>query len=298
MSSGSRQLGELLREHSPVVAPGTFNALFARLIEGQGFPAVYVSGAGVANSLLGKPDIGLVTMDEMATVARLICDVVTIPVIADGDTGYGGVHNVARTVSAFEEAGVAAIQLEDQVFPKRCGHFDGKEVVSVGEMLERLGAAREARGSTTGDGIRIIARTDALDPLGFDEAMRRARIYGEAGADLLFVEAPTTREQLEIIGRDLSEWPLVANMVEGGKTPLLGADELAQLGFSLILFPGSIIRAVTSAAKSLLQVLADHGTTETMLDDMATFEEVNQLVGLSESDLWEQGISAKTSDRE
>ncbi len=295
MSDGPRQLGALLEGSSPVVAPGTFNALFARLIEKEGFPAAYLSGAGVANSLLGKPDLGIVSMDEMVMVARLICDVVTIPLVADADTGYGGVHNVARVVSAYERAGVAAIQLEDQVFPKRCGHFDDKEVVPVGEMLERLASAVETR-SNDGDGIRIIARTDAAGPLGFEEAIRRARIYGEAGADVLFVEAPTSRDQLEIIGRELSDWPLVANMVEGGKTPLLSVNELAELGFSLILFPGSITRTVTWAARSLLQKLAEVGSTGEMIDDMATFDEVNELVGLIEYDEWERSISENASN--
>ena len=297
MTSGPLQLDNLLETQTPIVAPGTFNALFARLIEEQGFPAVYLSGAGVANSLLGKPDLGLVSMEEMVMIARLVCDVVTIPVIADGDTGYGGVHNVARVVSAYESSGVAAIQLEDQVFPKRCGHFDGKEVVSVGEMLERLAAANEARSNTKGDGIRIIARTDAAGPLGLGDAIRRARIYGEAGADLLFVEAPTSRDELEAIGKELSEWPLVANMVEGGKTPLLSVDELAELGFSLILFPGIITRAVTGAARSLLRELAEAGSTQGMIDDMATFDEVNDLVGLGEADQWERSISKETSHR-
>ena len=298
MSDGPRQLDTLLEDSSPVVAPGTFNALFARLIEKEGFPAVYISGAGVANSLLGKPDLGLVSMDEMTMIARLICDVVTIPVIADADTGYGGVHNVARVVSAYERAGVAAIQLEDQVFPKRCGHFDGKEVVPVGEMLERLASAIETRSSTKGEGIRIIARTDAAGPLGLEEAIRRARIYGEAGADLLFVEAPTSREQLAIVGEELSDWPLVANMVEGGKTPLLSVDELAELGFSLILFPGSITRTVTRAARALLLSLAEAGSTREMIGDMATFDEVNELVGLTDADEWERSISKDASKGE
>ncbi|MEE8406822.1 MAG: isocitrate lyase/PEP mutase family protein [Acidimicrobiia bacterium] len=298
MSSGPRQLDALLEDSSPVVAPGTFNALFARLIEKEGFAAVYISGAGVANSLLGKPDLGLVSMDEMTMIARLVCDVVTVPVIADADTGYGGVHNVARVVSAYERAGVAAIQLEDQVFPKRCGHFDGKEVVPIGEMVERLTSAIETRDNTKHDGIRIIARTDAADVLGLKEAIRRARIYGEAGADLLFVEAPTSREQLETIGRELAAWPLVANMVEGGKTPLLSVDELAELGFSLILFPGSITRTVTGAARSLLQNLANSGSTTEMIDNMATFDEINDLVGLKDADDWERSITEDASKRE
>ncbi len=196
----------MLTNQAPVVAPGTFNALFARLIVEAGFPAVYLSGAGVANSLLGRPDIGIATMDEMVMIAERICDVVDVPVIADGDTGYGGVHNVARTVRAYERAGVAAVQLEDQVFPKKCGHFDGKEVVSTGEMLERLNAAGDARSGP--DGILIIARTDARGPHDLDEAIRRARAYGEAGADLLFVEAPQSRDELARVGQELADWPL------------------------------------------------------------------------------------------
>ena len=158
-------------------------------------------------------------------------------------------------------------------------------------MLERLASAVETRDKTDGDGILIIARTDAAGPLGFEEAIRRARIYGEAGADLLFVEAPTSRDQLETVGRELSEWPLVANMVEGGKTPLLSVDELAELGFSLILFPGSITRTVTGAARSLLRELAEAGSTRDMIDVMASFDEVNDLVGLGDADQWERSIS-------
>jgi len=298
MSNGSKRLSAVLEGSPPVVAPGTFNALFARLIEAEGFPAVYLSGAGVANSLLGKPDIGLVSMDEMTMIARLICDVVAIPVIADADTGYGGVHNVARVVSAYEKAGVAAIQLEDQMFPKRCGHFDSKEVVPVGEMLERIASAIETRTLPKGEGMLLIARTDAAGPLGFEEAIRRAQIYGEAGADLLFVEAPTSREQLEIVGKELSDWPLVANMVEGGKTPMLTVDELAEIGFSLIIFPGSLTRTVTGAARALLRELAGAGSTQSMIDDMATFDEVNNLVGLGDADQWERSISKEASDLE
>ena len=241
-------LRRMLVVEAPVIAPGAFNALFARLIVEAGFPAVYLSGAGVANSLLGKPDLGIATMDEMVMVAERVCDVVEVPVIADGDTGYGGVHNVARTVASYERAGVAAIQLEDQVFPKKCGHFGGKEVVSKGEMMERIAAALDARSGP--DGILVIARTDARGPLDLAEAIDRALAYGEAGADILFVEAPRSREELERIGTEIGDWPLMANMVEFGKTPLLGADELYALGFSLVIYPGSITRTVTRSSRS------------------------------------------------
>jgi 2-methylisocitrate lyase-like PEP mutase family enzyme len=282
------ELRSLLDDEAPLVAPGAFNALFARLIEEAGFGAVYLSGAGVANALLGQPDLGLVTMSEMVMVAERICEVVDVPVIADADTGYGGVHNVARTVAAYERAGVAAIQIEDQQFPKRCGHFDGKEVVAVGEMVERVVAARQAR--STDDGIVIIARTDAAAIEGIDQAIARARAYGEAGADVLFVEAPSSRDELAKVADELGDRPLVANMVEYGKTPLLSAEDLGDLGFSLVLFPGSVTRTVTRAAQDTLDELQRTGTTSGRLDAMATFDEVNRVVGLAEADDWERRI--------
>jgi 2-methylisocitrate lyase-like PEP mutase family enzyme len=294
MSGTPAQLRSLLDNEAPVVAPGAFNALFARLIEEAGFAAVYLSGAGVANGLLGRPDLGLVTMSEMVMVAERICEVVGVPVIADGDTGYGGVHNVARTVAAYERAGVAAIQIEDQRFPKRCGHFDGKEVVSADEMVERVVAARRARSGD--DGIVIIGRTDAAAIEGIEEAIARARKYGEAGADVLFVEAPSNRDELAMVADELGDWPLVANMVEWGKTPLLSAEELGELGFSLILFPGSVTRTVTRAAREVLDELRSTGTTVGRLSEMATFDEVNRVVGLTEADEFERSITDAESD--
>ncbi|MCH7845179.1 MAG: isocitrate lyase/phosphoenolpyruvate mutase family protein [Acidobacteria bacterium] len=294
MSGTPARLRALLSADAPVVAPGAFNALFARLIEEAGFDAVYLSGAGVANALLGQPDLGLVTMSEMVMVAERICEVVDVPVIADGDTGYGGVHNVARTVAAYERAGVAAIQIEDQQFPKRCGHFEGKEVVSADEMVERVVAARRARSGD--DGIVIIARTDAAAVEGIENAIVRARTYGEAGADLLFVEAPSSRDELAMVAGELGDWPLVANMVEWGRTPLLSAEELGDLGFTLILFPGSVTRTVTRAARETLDELRSTGTTIGRLDQMATFDEVNRVVGLSEADEFERSITDAASD--
>jgi len=285
----------MLRVEAPVVAPGAFNALFALLIAEAGFPAVYLSGAGVANSLLGRPDLGIATMDEMVMVAERVCEVVEIPVIADGDTGYGGVHNVARTVARYERAGVAAIQLEDQLFPKKCGHFEDKEVVSKGEMLERIAAARDARSGP--DGILIIARTDARGPIDLDEAIDRACAYGEAGADILFVEAPSSREELARIGTEVADWPLMANMVEFGKTPLLPADELYTLGYSLVIYPGSITRTVTRSAREILAELKAQGTTAGRLDEMASFQDVNRVVGLADSNDWERDIAARAAEQ-
>jgi 2-methylisocitrate lyase-like PEP mutase family enzyme len=293
MTTPAARLKDLIETDAPVVAPGAFNALFARMIEEAGFPAVYLSGAGVANSLLGRPDIGLVTLTEMVMIGERICDVVGIPVIADGDTGYGGVHNVARTVRAYERAGIAAIQLEDQVFPKKCGHFEGKEVVSADQMLQRIEAALEARSDD--DGILVIARTDARAPMGFDEALDRARRYGEAGADILFVEAPQTVEELATVGRDLSRWPLLANMVEFGKTPQLPADRLGELGFSVVITPGSITRVTTRAAESVLAELKAVGTTEGHLDRMKSFNAVNDMLGLPEANSWEAEIAQRVA---
>ncbi|HSG79585.1 MAG TPA: isocitrate lyase/phosphoenolpyruvate mutase family protein [Acidimicrobiia bacterium] len=289
------RLRHLLATEAPVVAPGAYNALFARLIAEAGFPAVYLSGAGVANSLLGRPDIGLVTMSEMAMIAERVCEVVDVPVIADGDTGYGGVHNVARTIRAYERAGVAAIQLEDQVFPKKCGHFEGKEVVGADQMLQRIEAALDARSDD--DGILVIARTDARAPIGLEEAIDRARRYGEAGADILFVEAPQTVEELARVGDELGEWPLLANMVEFGKTPLLPADELADLGFSLVITPGAITRVTTKAAEEVLAELKRAGTTKAHLDRMKTFGAVNEMLGLPEANAWEAEIAERAARR-
>lgn len=247
MSSSAARLRELVEHERPVVAPGAFNALFARTIEASGFDALYLSGAGVANAMLGHPDIGLVTLTEMAEAARHVCGAVGLPVIADADTGYGGPHNVARMVAEYERAGVAAIQIEDQADPKLCGHFGGKRLVAVDEMLVRIEAACQARGNPD---TMIIARTDAAAPLGLGEAISRARRYAEAGADALFVEAPTSEEELARIGRELRGWPLVANMVEFGRTPLLPAGRLHELGFAIVIFPGALTRALTRRASS------------------------------------------------
>lgn len=296
MTTPAARLRALIETAPPVLAPGAFDALFARLIEDAGFSAMYMSGAGVANSLLGRPDIGLVTATEMALIGERICDAVDIPVIADGDTGYGGVHNVARTVRAYERAGIAAIQLEDQVFPKKCGHFEGKEVVSTDRMLQRIEAALEARSSA--DGILVIARTDARAPLGLDAALERAKRYGEAGADILFVEAPQTLDELRLVGRELADWPLLANMVEFGKTPLLPAAQLGDLGFSVVITPGSITRVTTRAAEEMLTELKTAGTTEALLGRMKSFGAVNDMLGLPEANAWEAEIAARVERRE
>ena len=287
------QLRTLLDESPPVVAPGAFNALFARLIEEQQFPAVYLSGAGVANSVLGRPDLGIFTQTEIVSVAEHVCAAVEIPVICDGDTGYGGVHNVARTIQLYERAGVAAIQLEDQMFPKKCGHFEGKVVVPPEEMVQRILAAQDARSNE--DGILIIARTDARAPLGFDEAMDRAHRYAEAGADILFFEAPQNEQELERIGSELVGHRLMANMVEFGKTPLLPAERLGEMGFHLIIHPGALTRALVPTARQLLGDLRQQGSTVSWLDRMATFQEVNEVVGLTQTNEWEADVARRAA---
>ena len=291
MSAGAR-LRQTLQQGGPLVAPGVFNALFARLVEEAQFGALYLSGAGVANSLLGSPDIGLTTMTETAQITERITDAVQLPVIVDADTGFGGVANVARTVRALERAGAAALQLEDQTFPKRCGHFDGKQVVEVAEMLERLTAALDAR---TDPATMIIARTDAAAPLGLTEAIDRAHQYADAGADALFVEAPRTRDDLALIGRELGHHILVANMVEFGKTPVLPARELYDLGFALIIFPGSITRLVVRAVSTMLADLRKNGTSEAFMPQMAHFTDVNAILGLDRVHDWETEIAQRAA---
>lgn len=258
-----------------LVLPGAYDALSARLVESAGFDAVYLTGAGYANSGLGVPDIGLVTATEMRDHVARIVDVVDIPLVVDADTGFGNAINIGRTVRQFERAGASALQIEDQVFPKKCGHFDGKDVIPVQEMVQKVRAAVDARRS---ESLLIIARTDVRAVSTLEEAIERAHLYQEAGADLLFVEAPTSVEELRLIGQELSG-PLVANMVEGGRTPLLTADELGALGFSVALFANATLRMAHRAVTALLTELARTGTTSALLEQMAGWEERQEAVG-------------------
>jgi 2-methylisocitrate lyase-like PEP mutase family enzyme len=259
-----------------VVAPGVYDALTASLAARSGFEAAYLSGAAIAYTRLGGPDIGLVTMSEVVETLALIRERVDIGIIVDADTGYGNALNVARTVRALEQAGASAIQLEDQTFPKRCGHLADKSLVSLSEMAGKLRAAVDARRR---DETLIIARTDAVASEGLDAAIERARAYAEAGADLLFVEAPKTREQLSRVVAALGGLlPLMANMVEGGQTPILAAKELEQLGFRLVIFPGGIVRTIARAAQDFYRVLARDGTTDAYRDRMFDFDALNELL--------------------
>ncbi len=257
-----------------LVAPGAYDALTARLVEQAGFEAVYLSGAGLSYSLLGRRDIGLLTMSEMAERLAYVTAAVGVPVIADADTGYGGDENVARTVRAYARAGAAALQIEDQEWPKRCGHLEGKRLVPAEEMAARIRAARGARGP---GGPLIIARTDARAIEGLTPAIERARRYKEAGADVLFVEAPESEQELTEIGRALPG-PLMTNMVEGGRTPLVEAHRLEAWGFRLVIFPNSLLRLFARQGQSLLRDLRDAGTTAGSLDRMMLFKELNDLL--------------------
>jgi 2,3-dimethylmalate lyase len=261
-----------------LVVPGAADAMTARIIEQSGFDAVYVTGAGFANASFGSPDVGIVTLSEVVTHVDRITDAVEIPVIVDADTGYGGVLNTHRAVRQLEAAGAAAIQLEDQITPKRCGHFDGKTVVPATEMLQKLAAATDARRD---EDLVLIARTDARQTGGFDEAVERAVAYRDAGADLIFVEAPQSVEELATLP-ELVGAPLVANMVEGGKTPLLDATELHGLGYRVALFANTALRTAAKAVLAAMHTLYTTGSTKPLLDNMISWDERQRLIRLPE----------------
>src|SRR5581483_365679 len=272
-------LGSRLAAPPILIAPGVYDALTAHLAERAGFSAVYVSGAAIAYTRLGRPDIGLVSMSEVSDTVALIRDRVGCHLIVDADTGYGNALNVARTVRLFERAGANAIQIEDQAFPKRCGHLDDKALVPAEEMIGKIKAAVDARHSRD---TLLIARTDAVAVEGFAPAMARAMSYREAGADILFVEAPKTRDELKRIPPALKGVPAMANMVEGGKTPPLSAADLQALGFALVIFPGAIVRVVAHAAGEFYQSLAAHGTTEPFRNRMHDFTGLNEIISTPE----------------
>jgi 2-methylisocitrate lyase-like PEP mutase family enzyme len=263
-----------------VVAPGVYDPFTAMVATQAGFETLYVSGAAIAYTRLGRPDIGLVTMTEVSETLSLIRDRVSAHLIVDGDTGYGNALNTHRTIREFERAGATAIQLEDQDFPKRCGHLDGKSLIPAQEMCGKLRAAVDARRSRE---TLIVARTDAVAVEGFDRAIERAAMYREAGADMLFVEAPKTRDDLARIVTTLGGTiPLMANMVEGGKTQLMTAAELEAIGYNLVIFPGGIARAVACIAMDYYGSLAKHGTNEPFRNRMLDFEGINALIGTAE----------------
>jgi 2-methylisocitrate lyase-like PEP mutase family enzyme len=262
-----------------VVAPGVYDPFTAMVATQAGFTMLYVSGAAIAYTRLGRPDIGLVSMTEIAETLTLIRDRVTARLIVDADTGFGNALNVGRTVRLFERAGANAIQIEDQSFPKRCGHLDEKRLVSAPEMVGKIKAAVDTRISRD---TLVIARSDAVAVEGMDRAIERALLYREAGADMLFVEAPKTKTELERIPTALSGVSVMANMVEGGKTPTLTAAELEDMGFALVIFPGGIVRALAHMASEYYASLAAHGTSEPFRSRMLDFRGLNELIGTPE----------------
>jgi len=260
-----------------VVAPGIYDAFGGVLAEQAGFSAAYLSGASIAYTRFGRPDIGLVGMTEVADTLSAIAERVDIPLVVDADTGFGNALNVQRTVRLFERSGASGIQLEDQTLPKRCGHLAGKTLVSTGEMVGKIKAATDARHSAE---TLIIARTDAIAVEGFEVALDRADAYLEAGADVLFVEAPRTPEEMKtVVDRFRGRVPLLANMVEGGKTPLMSAEELQDIGFSLVIFPGGLVRAVAHMAQEYFASLRTSGTTTPYRNRMLDFDQLNGLLG-------------------
>jgi 2-methylisocitrate lyase-like PEP mutase family enzyme len=273
-------LGQRLLQNQVLVAPGVYDPLTAALATEAGFEALYLSGAAIAYTRLGRPDIGLVSMTEVADTIALVRDRVATPLIVDADNGYGNALNVQRTVRVFERAGASAIQIEDQSFPKRCGHLQDKSIIPAQEMAGKIKAAVDARVS---EETLVVARTDAVAVEGFEPAIARARLYAEAGADVLFVEAPRSREQLAAVTSALGHLrPLVANMVEGGATPLASAQDLGALGFRLVIFPGGIVRALARTARDYYASLHAHGTNGPFRDRMFDFSALNQLIGTPE----------------
>lgn len=263
-----------------LLAPGVTDALTAAIAAAAGFEALYLTGAGLAYTRLGRPDVGLVTASEVADTIALVTDRVPLPLIVDADTGFGNALNMQRTMRLFEKAGAAALQIEDQTFPKRCGHLRDKTLIPAAEMTGKIRAAVDARHDA---GTLVIARTDAIAVDGFDAAIERAGRYAEAGADVLFVEAPQDRRQLADIVAALGDRaPLMANMVEGGDTPLTGTADLEAIGFRLVIFPGGIVRAMAKAAEAFYASLRTHGTTAPFRDQMFDFAGLNALIGTPE----------------
>lgn len=272
--STRRQLRKLLKSPGVLCAPGAYDTWSARLIEQAGFPLVYLTGYGVSASLLGKPDLGYLTLTEMTARVRSIAGAVQLPVIADADTGFGGELNVARTVQEYEAAGAAALHLEDQVFPKRCGHMDGKQVIPAADHAAKIRAAVEARRDPN---LVLIARTDARAVFGIEEAIARGRLYAEAGADLIFVDAPQSIEELKLIATEIPV-PVMGNAVEGGLTPWLNLTEWEELGFKLVIYPVTALYTATKAVQNALYKLRQEGTTIGLAKEMVSFSEFNELM--------------------
>lgn len=269
-----------------LVMPGAHDVLSAKIIENVGFKAVTIGGYASTAALLGRPDGSLLTMTEMVDYMERMADAVDIPLFADGDTGHGGVLNVQRTIKKIEKIGAAGMFIEDQLFPKRCGHMEGKQVVDREEMVAKLKASLDAR---VDEDFVIMARTDALAIYGLDEAIERANLYRETGADMIFIEAPTTIDEMRRINREVNA-PTLANDLEGGKSPLLPAKVLEEIGYNVVVFPVAVTYAIARAVTDLMTEIKKNGTSEGFLDRMIIFEEFNKFIGLPEMRELEQSF--------
>lgn len=277
MTTHNQRLQAALAKPGVIKAPGLFDGLTARLVEQAGFEVGFVSGAGIAFSRFGIPDIGLIGMSEVAHCISLMREISDLPLIVDIDTGFGNALNTQRTVRVFERAGASAMQMEDQVMPKRCGHMKGKNVVSCAEMVGKIHAFVDSRSS---EQTLLVARTDALGVTGFDDAMERARCYLDAGADLLFIEAPKSLQQMQLIAREFgAKVPLVHNLVEGGASPVASAAELTELGYKVALYPVALLHAFVPAAQALLKHIQLQGETRQFSQPLLDLNQINQLLG-------------------
>ncbi len=288
-TDGPGRLRALLAGEGPVLLPGCYDALGARLIEQAGFDAVYMTGFGTAAGLLGRPDVGLLGLGEMVDNVRRIVAATDRPVVADADTGYGNPINVIRTVQDYERAGVAGLHIEDQVAPKRCGHMEGKQVIPTAEMVAKIEAAAAARRNPD---LVLIARTDARAPHGLDDAIDRAHRFAAAGADVLFVEALTGEDEIELVRKELAGIPLLFNWAEGGKTPPLPLDRLKELGFAMVIMPIGLLLAATKAMEAVLRSVRQHGTPVEVLAELPTFNQFTDLIGLPEINALEARFSS------
>ena len=285
------RLRELLRQQKTVAMPGAFNAISAKIIEQVGFPALYVSGAGLSNGVGGYPDIGFMTASEMSMQAGYIARAVNIPAIADADNGYGEAINVFRTVQEYERQGLSGLHLEDQVIPKRCGHLDGKHVISIDNMREKIAAAVSAR---INPDFLLIARVDSKAVNGFDDAVKRANAYMDAGADMIFPEALTTREEFAEFSRQVKA-PLLANMTEFGKTPYLSLPEFEALGYQIVIFPMTAFRIMMKAVEDAMRCLKEQGTQASLLERMTTREELYRLIHYQDYERLDETLATQYS---
>jgi 2-methylisocitrate lyase-like PEP mutase family enzyme len=284
-------LKERLSKPEIIVTPGCYDVLSARLVEQAGFEAAFMTGFGASGSILGQPDYGLMTMNEMASVCANMASILNIPLIGDVDTGYGNPLNVYRTIKEFERAGCAAVHIEDQIFPKRCGHMEHKAVITMQEHIQKVKACVDAR-----DEMLIIARSDARATHGIEEAIERVNAYHEAGADIIYIDAPRSVEELQLIGKKAKGWKFV-NQVENGKTPLLTPKELQDMGFNIVIYPVCTVFTAARAMQRMLAQFKAEGNTKGCLDMMTTFDEYDSLVGLQKLEKMEELYAVGTRDR-